>query len=64
LDAGELALIRDEQQTQPERHSAKHQRLTDLPATASTSPEQADARARRIDQLLRFASPIQFRSQA
>jgi uncharacterized protein len=67
LDAGELALIREERQTEQERQLAVEQYLTEMSAQTlepmrSGSSDQA-ARARRIDQLFRFSRPIRYQQE-
>ena len=64
LDAGELALIREEHQDKHQQQAAVEQYLdamaaTILPPMRTGDPEQR-ARAQRIDQLFRFSSPIRF----
>jgi Zn-finger nucleic acid-binding protein len=66
LDAGELALIREEHQNEAEQRLAVEDYLAEvsaqnLPTMRAKGGEQA-ARARRIDQLFRFSSPIRFQS--
>jgi Zn-finger nucleic acid-binding protein len=67
LDAGELAAIREERQTSPEQQAAVEKYLNDIaaeilgPMRAGTT-EQA-ARARQIDQLFRFTTPIRFQRE-
>jgi Zn-finger nucleic acid-binding protein len=64
LDAGELALIREERQGEQERQMAVEQYLSEVSAktlgTMRSSGEEQAARARRLDQLLRFSSPIRY----
>jgi Zn-finger nucleic acid-binding protein len=65
LDAGELALIREEHQSDQERQMAVEQYLARVSAE-QLGPMRAGgglqaARARRIDQLFRFSGPIQYR---
>ncbi len=64
LDAGELALIREEHQAEIERKRAVDQYLSDV---ASRKLDEMRAgtweqtkRARTIDQLLRFSKPIRY----
>jgi Zn-finger nucleic acid-binding protein len=64
LDAGELALVREEHRTEPEQQRAVDEYLAEMsveilePMRASGGEQLA--RACRIDQLFRFSSPIRF----
>jgi hypothetical protein len=67
LDAGELALIREEHQDQEAQKAAVDEYLESvaasiLPPLRRGGTEQV-ARARRIDQLFRFTSPIRFQRE-
>lgn len=67
LDAGELALIREEHQNEQEKLLAVDQFLTDA-STQTLSPMRSQGgdqanRARRIDQLFRFSRPIRFQHE-
>jgi Zn-finger nucleic acid-binding protein len=67
LDAGELALIREEYQSEQERRKAVEEYLAEmsaqiLPPMQAKGGEQA-ARARRIDQLFKFSHPIRYQSE-
>jgi len=64
LDAGELALIRDECRTEQERRKAVAAYFTEVgrqqtQAMEKGGPEQI-ARARRISQIVRFTTPFQY----
>jgi Zn-finger nucleic acid-binding protein len=67
LDAGELALIREEHQHKEQQQAAVEQYLdvmaaAILPPMRTSGPEHA-IRARRIDQLFRFSVPIRFQRE-
>ena len=67
LDAGELALIREEHQIEQERQIAQERYLAEM-STETLDPMRASggenaARARRIDQLFRFTGPIRFKRE-
>ena len=67
LDAGELALIREEHKTEQDQQKAVEECLTEMSAnvlgsTQASGGEQL-ARARTIDQLLRFSRPIRFQRE-
>ncbi len=67
LDAGELAAIREEHETDPEQQAAVKEYLDHLAAEILGPMRQGDpqdaARARRIDQLFRFTGPIRFQRE-
>jgi Zn-finger nucleic acid-binding protein len=64
LDAGELALIREEHQSERERQMAVEEYLTRMSEKSLASMRAGGveevARAKRINQLLRFSSPIRY----
>jgi Zn-finger nucleic acid-binding protein len=67
LDAGELALIRQEHVNEPEQQRAVEEYLDSVAAAIlgpmrSGTSEQAE-RARRIEQLFRFSRPIRYQHQ-
>ena len=67
LDAGELALIREEHEHPAEQQAAVEQYLDAMSVSIlgpmrTAGPAQA-TRARRIDQLFRFSSPIRFQRE-
>jgi len=67
LDAGELALVREEHQAEIDRKRAVEQYLSDV-ASGTLREMRAGTleqskRARTIDQLLRFSKPIRYQQQ-
>ena len=67
LDAGELAAIREERQTDSEQKAAVEEYLgkiaDEILGPMRTGNADEVARARRIDRLFRFTSPIRFRRE-